>query len=199
MISSNETGSIKFKCNWLLSEPVDEKMILDLNRWRDILFDYKYIGVYPNGIGYGNISIRLSEKEFLITGTSTGHLDKLTNQHYSKVISYNFNENSLTCLGPIKASAESLTHAAIYEMDPDTQAIIHIHNKKMWDILLDKIPTTSANVEYGTPQMALEIKRLFHETNLIEKKILVMGDHEEGIIAFGKDLEEAGHLILAHQ
>jgi ribulose-5-phosphate 4-epimerase/fuculose-1-phosphate aldolase len=197
-MNHNETGSIKFNCNWTQTEPVDEKTIIEINRWRNLMFTHKLIGVYPNGIGYGNISIRLSEKEFLITGTSTGHLETLTNQHYAIVTSYNFAENSVTCKGPVRASAESLTHAAVYEMDPGVQAIIHIHNKKMWDELLDKVPTTSPTVEYGTPQMALEIKRLFNTTDLIEQKILVMAGHEEGVISFGKDLEEAGEIILRH-
>ena len=197
-MNHNETGSIKFNCNWITAEPVDEKSILEINRWRNMLFNHKLIGVYPNGIGYGNISIRLADREFLISGTSTGHLETLTNQHYSKVIAYNFAENSVTCEGPVKASAESLTHAAVYEMDPEVQAIIHIHNKQMWDELLDRVPTTSSSVEYGTPQMALEIKRLFNSTNLIEQKILVMAGHEEGAISFGKDLEEAGDIILRH-
>jgi L-ribulose-5-phosphate 4-epimerase len=197
-MNSNETGSIKFHCTLIEAEPVDKESIIEITRWRDILFNHKLIGVYPNGIGYGNISIRLNEKEFLISGTSTGHLETLTNKHYSTVIAYSFPENTLTCVGPIKASAESLTHAAVYEMDPNAQAIIHIHNKRMWNDLLDKVPTTSASVEYGTPQMASEIKRLFHTTNLIEQKILVMAGHEEGVISFGKNLKEAGDLIFRY-
>src|ERR1035437_4719757 len=143
MINFNETGSIKFQCNWIQSEPIEEEIIAKINHWRNILFNNKLIGVYPNGVGYGNISIRLTENEFLISGTSTGHLENLTNKHYSRVIDYNFERNALTCKGPIKASAESLTHAAIYEMDQKIQAIIHIHNKQMWNKLLNKIPTTS--------------------------------------------------------
>lgn len=196
MTNLNETGSIKFHCNWIQSAPIDKNSISEINHWRKILFNHHLIGVYPNGIGYGNISIRRNEKEFLISGTSTGHLESLTNDHYSTVIDYNFAENTLTCKGPIKASAESLTHAAIYEMDPTAQAIIHIHNKPMWDKLLNKVPTTSANVEYGTPEMALEIKKLFNTTNLMDQKILVMAGHEEGVISFGKNLKEAGDLIL---
>jgi ribulose-5-phosphate 4-epimerase/fuculose-1-phosphate aldolase len=196
MVNFNETGSIKFQCKWIQADPVAEEIITEINHWRNTLFNNKLIGVYPNGIGYGNISIRLTKMEFLISGTSTGHLETLTNNHYSTVINYNFEENTLTCRGPIKASAESLTHAAVYEMDPTIQAIIHIHNKPIWEKLLNKIPTTAAEVEYGTPQMALEIGRLFNTTDLLEKKILVMGGHEEGIISFGKDLTEAGNLIL---
>jgi L-ribulose-5-phosphate 4-epimerase len=195
-MNSQETGSIKFICNWIQSEPVNIETIIEINRWRNILFKHKLIGVYSNGIGYGNISIRLDHNEFLISGTSTGHLETLTNQHYSKVISYNFSENTLACIGPVKASAESLTHAAVYEMDPGINAIIHVHSKQIWDELIHKVPTTSMDVEYGTPQMALEIKRLFKTTDVLDKKILVMGGHEEGIITFGKDLEDAGALIL---
>jgi len=44
--------------------------------------------------------------------------------------------------------------------------------------------------------MALEIKSLFKTTDVLDKKLLVMGGHEEGIITFGKDLEDAGALIL---
>ena len=195
-MNSQETGSIKFTCNWIQADPIEVEMIIEINRWRNILFKHKLIGVYPNGIGYGNISIRLDNNEFLISGTSTGHLETLTNQHYSKVISYNFLENSLTCSGPIKASAESMTHAAVYEMDPSIKAIIHVHSKQIWDELIHKVPTTSMDIEYGTPQMALEIKSLFKTTDVMNKKLLVMGGHEEGIITFGKDLEEAGILIL---
>lgn len=195
-MNSQETGSIKFNCNWIQSEPVNIETIVEINHWRSNLFNHKLIGVYPNGVGYGNISIRLNQKEFLISGTSTGHLETLTNQHYSKVISYNFSANALTCSGPVKASAESLTHAAVYEMDPGINAIIHVHSKHVWDKLIHKVPTTSIDVEYGTPQMALEIKSLFKTTDVMGKKLLVMGGHEEGIITFGKDLEEAGILIL---
>ena len=44
--------------------------------------------------------------------------------------------------------------------------------------------------------MANEIKRLFDETALNKEKILVMGGHREGIISFGKDLEEAGSILI---
>ena len=44
--------------------------------------------------------------------------------------------------------------------------------------------------------MAKEIQRLFRETDVKEKKILVMAGHKEGIISFGKDLDEAGKIML---
>jgi L-ribulose-5-phosphate 4-epimerase len=194
----DEKGYIKFNCQSIKDKPVDKKLIEQLNVWRNKLYHLKLVGAYPNGIGFGNISIRLDGKNFLITGSATGNHQYLTNKHYTIVTSYNFAENTLTCNGPIQASSESLTHAAVYEANKDINAVIHIHSKSLWNRLLQIIPTTSPTVEYGTPQMAMEIHRLFKETNLNSKKILVMAGHEEGIISFGKDLEEAGNLILSY-
>ena len=58
------------------------------------------------------------------------------------------------------------------------------------------MPTTKKEIEYGTPAMANEMIRLFDETDLRNKKVLVMAGHEEGIISFGENLEEAGNLLL---
>ncbi len=191
----NETGYIKFNCNWINEKPLDNKLIENLNVWRNKLFDLGFIGLNNDGIGYGNISVRFLENQFIITGSATGKFLKLTNEHYTKVLDYNLGKNSLTAIGPIIASSESLTHAVIYEYDQSANAVIHIHNMDLWKKLLNKVPTTNKNVEYGTPDMANEILRLFKETDLLEKKILVMEGHEEGIVTFGKNLEEAGEII----
>jgi hypothetical protein len=44
--------------------------------------------------------------------------------------------------------------------------------------------------------MAFAVKKLAAEIKDIEEKIIVMGGHREGILAFGKDLEEATTQIL---
>ena len=51
---------------------------------------------------------------------------------------------------------------------------------------------------YGTPQMALEIKRLAEECFLRDHGILVMAGHDDGIITFGKNLAEAYAILLLH-
>ncbi len=191
-----ETGVIKFNCNWIKEKPLNPDLIVELNFWRAKMFDLGFIGVYENGIGYGNMSIRFQGSQFIITGSATGKLNMLTNEHYTKVVEYDLEKNSLTAIGPIIASSESLTHAVIYEYDNNINAVIHIHNMDLWEKLMHKVPTTKKSVEYGTPAMAKEIIRLFDETNLKSQKTLVMAGHEEGIISFGKDLNEAGDLIL---
>ncbi|MGZ3851376.1 MAG: hypothetical protein ACXVBX_01215, partial [Flavisolibacter sp.] len=77
-----------------------------------------------------------------------------------------------------------------------TNAVIHIHSLDLWKRLMDQVPTSRENISYGTTEMANEIKRLFDETELSKEKIMVMKGHREGIISFGKDLDEAGNILL---
>ena len=191
-----DEGYIKFNCNWIPSNDVPLDKVALLNVWREIMYNKGFIGVYPDGIGFGNISMRCNEKTFLISGSATGGLPTLSESHYSLVTNYDLSSNSVTCVGPLKASSESLTHALIYECSATTNAVIHIHNLNLWSRLLHHAPTSSENITYGTPGMANEIKRLFDETALSKEKIIVMGGHREGIISFGKDLEEAGSILL---
>ena len=191
-----DEGYIKFNCNWIPSNDVPLDKVALLNVWREIMYNKGFIGVYPDGIGFGNISMRCNGKTFLVSGTATGGLPTLSESHYSLVTNYDLSSNSVTCVGPLKASSESLTHALIYECSAATNAVIHIHNLNLWNSFLHHAPTSSDNISYGTPGMANEIRRLFEETALSKEKIMVMGGHREGIISFGKDLEEAGSILL---
>ena len=104
---------------------------------------------------------------------------------------YDFATNWLQCEGLTVASSESLTHAAVYESDPTTCAVIHCHDMKLWTALLHKVPTTPEKVEYGTPEMAYAVRGLFDNTDVLKKKIFVMAGHEGGVVAFGRDLRSA--------
>lgn len=191
-----DDGYIKFNCNWIKDKAVSPYKIAEINSWRNRLFKLGLIGVYENGIGFGNISIRYGEHKFLITGSATGGIELLNENHYVVVNEYNLKQNSLGCTGPIKASSESLSHAVIYECSQKTNAVIHIHNLELWQQLLNTLPTTNPIVPYGTPEMAEEIKQLFKETNVLQQKVIVMGGHKEGIITFGETMEEAGEILL---
>lgn len=192
-----DEGYIKFNCNWIKADPIPFHRLREINEWRDKLYHLGLIGVLDNGVGFGNISIRSEGNAFIITGSGTGSLDKLTGEHYVLVNDYDVAQNSLTCTGPIKASSESLSHAMIYECLPETNAVIHIHNMDMWQRLMDQIPTTDKNFDFGTPEMANEIKKIVRELG-DKERILVMGGHEGGIIAFGKTLDEAGNILLKY-
>ena len=191
-----EEGVIKFNCTWIKEAPLDFALIKELNEWRNKLYNESLIGVNKDGIGYGNISIRYKQNSFIISGSSTGKLKELTNEHYTRVTEYNIDKNSLTTVGPIIASSESLTHAMIYECEKHINAVLHVHHFKLWKKLLNIIPSTDKDVEYGTPAMAGEIVRLFKESNLAEYKIFAMAGHEEGVVSFGKNLNEAGQVLF---
>ncbi len=190
-----DEGVIKFQCNWINSPlPVDVPDALMF--WRDKMHQLGLIGVYEeNNIGYGNISIRLKEG-MLISGTQTGNLTNLLPAGYSLVSNHDLEQNHLSCIGQVKASAESITHLSFYESSLEIGAVIHVHNTEMWNRLLDKVPTSKPDVPYGTPEMANEIKRLFKETPISREKIMVMGGHQDGVISFGQDLNEAANVIL---
>jgi L-ribulose-5-phosphate 4-epimerase len=189
-------GYIKFDCH--LSEGTnglsDENFHL-LNKWRDKLFQEGLIGCYPGDIGFGNISIRFGEG-FIITGTATGCKKKLMKDDYVRVDRYNILKNEIHCTGKIRASAESLTHAAVYEARPETVAVIHVHSVDLWEKYRGIMPTSSYSAEYGTPEIALAVKSLCSDVNIKTNDVIIMGGHKDGIIAFGNDLNTAGDKIL---
>ncbi|MEI7961785.1 MAG: class II aldolase/adducin family protein [archaeon] len=192
-------GYIKFNSVW---DNIQTTLFSDfskLNAWRQKLLNVGLIGVYPNGIGFGNLSCRVgTSKEFYITGSATGGLAKLSKNQYTKVIDFDFEKNWLSCAGGIIASSESLTHAAVYSCAPKVTAVFHAHNKVLWEYLLEKYPSTSKSAAYGTLKMAKEVFRLFRENIFSKHKIFAMAGHEEGVVAFGDSLEEAGNVLLEH-
>lgn len=192
-------GYIKFNCirtNKDISIP--SETFDELSVWRQKMFENGLIGVYPDGIGYGNISARAAVGGFYISGTATGSLAVLSQEHYALVNTWQTELNSLTCTGRINASAESLSHAAIYDSLSGAGAVIHIHHRQMWEKYINRVPTTPAAVWYGTPEMAFEIRKIVQNLNSKQDTILVMGGHEDGILAWGETLEEAGEIILKY-
>jgi ribulose-5-phosphate 4-epimerase/fuculose-1-phosphate aldolase len=139
---------------------------------------------------------RRREQNFYITGSATGGLPELTPTDCVRVVAYDFVRNWLRYEGATIPSLESLTHAAIYESVPTICAVIHCHDSVLWRTRLDRIPTTSKAIAYGTAEMAYEIMRLFKGTDLRNSKILVMAGHEGGIATFGKNLEDAFDVVM---
>ena len=194
---SAEEGYIKFKCN--LNESgfeFPDKLFESLEKWRGEMYNLGLIGMYDSGIGFGNISHRDgNSNRFIISGSATGKYRQLERKHYALVTAFNIEKNSLDCSGYIKASSESLSHAAVYKHLEVVNAVIHIHSKPLWEKYRFRLPTTGESVTYGTPEMAWEIARVISEHGLKEKGVIVMAGHEEGLISFGTDLENAGRLI----
>jgi ribulose-5-phosphate 4-epimerase/fuculose-1-phosphate aldolase len=188
---------IKFTCEHGVTGLSPFDGLAELNAYRRKLLQLRLIGVDSNGVGFGNLSIRDgTTNNFYITGSATGGLPKLTLANCARVVAYDFKKNWLRCVGAAIASSESLTHAAVYESDAKAGAVIHCHDSKLWTALLNRAPTSSKAVEYGTPEMAYEVLRLFNLTDVKSRKILVMAGHEGGIVSFGRDLEEAFAVLM---
>ncbi len=188
---------IKFSCDRIAAGIASFGWLAELNAYRRKLLDLGLIGVDPNGIGFGNLSVRDGATDnFYITGSATGGLHELTAANCAKVVASNFERNHVRYEGSALPSSESLTHAAIYESAATAGAIIHCHNADLWGALLNEAPTTSKAAEYGTLQLAYEIMQLFKRTDVQNRKIVVMAGHEGGILTFGKDLEKAFAVLM---
>ena len=193
-----DEGYTKYECEWQVAPAPPAAAIAELNACRNRLHDEGLIGYYPeHGVGFGNVSIREDESDaFIVSGTQTGHIAETDERHYARVVRCDTEANRVYCEGPVQASSEALTHAAIYALDPGIRAIVHVHDAGLWNALLDRIPTTSRDVAYGTPEMAYEFRRLYEETDFAEQGVAVMGGHEEGIVSFGENIEQAEQRIL---
>lgn len=187
-----DEGVIKFRCTWISRHPIYPHRIQEMIEVRNDLYAKGLIGVYPDGIGYGNVSVRINYAgRFVISGSQTGHVKKADASHFTMVTGYDIEGNAVVCEGPVQASSESLTHAVVYEAFPIAGAVIHVHDAQLWRKRLGQIPTTRREVPYGTPEMAREILRLAAQSNLGRERMAVMAGHEAGIMIFGRNLAAA--------
>jgi len=195
-----DEGYIKFNAEWSEGPPPSWHKIRALNEYRQVLYDHGLIGALPEGIGFGNISIRDEPtSRFLITGSATGNFRELGPEHFTTVTHYDFDANSLRCRGPVTASSESLTHAAFYTASRAIGAVIHVHHAGLWNTWIDRLPTTSIHVTYGTPEMAYEVIRLVREAQKSSrpgKPLVIMGGHQDGVLAYGPTLGQATSTLL---
>lgn len=191
-------GYIKYQCN--LSRNILEnypEMEL-INIYRRKLRKLKMVGVYPSGISYGNVSMRIDKFRFLITGTQTGSFDNLEACHFAIVNGWDIDKNILYCVGELNASSEALSHAAIYEVLTNCNAVIHVHHLQLWKQLLNKIPTIPESAEYGTPEIANAIANSILSNNAQTKGNIALAGHYEGLISYGETIESASTEILKY-
>ncbi len=191
--------------------------LAELNSWRKKLFSLDIIGcnIARYGACYGNVSMRYvvpgsgtfsfakpkGFRTFLISGTQTGKLEGLTEEHYARIYHYDIRRNTVYAEGPLEPSSEAMTHGAVYDLPLDLgiRCVYHVHSPQLWRNAGSLgIPETSNAVAYGTPEMAEEVTRLFLEKHLGPCSIFSMSGHEDGIVAFGSNAQEAGELVLKY-
>jgi len=161
-----------------------------LEALRSRLFALGLIGETIDGIGYGNISQREGEYDFYITATQTGKQSSLIADEYVWIERYDFELFTVFSKGLNKPSSEALSHAMIYEIHSDIQAVIHIHSKPLWQMMIDA-GALATTAEYGTAEMVHEIAELYRLRDPFQNNAFVMKGHEDGIITFGKTIADA--------
>ncbi|MEY4684473.1 MAG: hypothetical protein RLZ25_932 [Pseudomonadota bacterium] len=190
-------GVIKFKLNHQEAPLPQHPGFQELNAWRNLLFELGLTGQDParyGGLGFGNMSIRTVESQFIISGSQTGGIRTLGVNHYVWVTRANPLENAIESIGPIQPSSESMTHASAYAACSWIQCVLHVHHPGIW-IASESLglPSTSPDVAYGTPAMAAEIERLARGTG---GPVIAMKGHTDGLIAIGKNIQETGQALI---
>lgn len=194
-----DEGYVKYVSHWQAGPPPDADAIAVLNRWRKPLYDAGLVGHYDDlNVGFGNISVRVGTAGgFVITGTQTGHIENTGPEHFSLVTAADIDANTVHCAGPVQASSEALTHAALYALAPAIGAVVHVHDRDLWHAHKDNLPTTDASIPYGTPAMAHAFESLWASGAFRDSGIAVMAGHDEGLVSIGQTLEEAATRMLA--
>ena len=169
-----------------------------LFRWFKRCRERDLLGRDPQRYGghaYGNISARCGEG-FLISGTQTGGKMALSEDDLAYVEAFDPAANELRSRGPARPSSEAMTHGEIYRALPAVAAVIHVHTPVIWTQAARLgLPATPPDAEYGTPEMAAAVARLLEARP--EAGVISMAGHEDGIIAYGMDLDAAGDRLLA--
>ncbi|MDH7484061.1 MAG: class II aldolase/adducin family protein, partial [Spirochaetales bacterium] len=211
-------GIIKFACHWqqcALYQCECAHAVLDV---RNRLWDRGLVGAAADGTGFGNVSSVVSRNEarelapdlvervqsryhagqryFLVTGSQTGREAVLDISGLSLVLEWNLAANELACAGPVRASSESLTHAALYEAESRIGGVVHVHAPWYWAHWPENAPRTAADVSYGTPAMGYEIQRIWRETGAAVSGAVCMGGHRDGLLAWGETVEQALETLL---
>lgn len=192
-----QEGVIKY---WLdhAQQPISPALPLTgINAWRTLLYRLGLIGQrldkYDN-LGFGNISQRLApgSSQFIISGTQTGHIEHLKPEHYCLVVKAEPEKNRVQSQGLCKPSSEALTHAGVYAQNPAIQAVIHVHSPEIWrhtEAL--SLPHTTADIPYGTVEMAMAVEQLFQSGDLQRTSLFTLLGHEDGVVSFGNTLQAA--------
>ena len=60
------------------------------------------------------------------------------------------------------------------------------------------VPHISAKIPYGTVDMAVAVERLFQTGHLDNIALFTMLGHEDGVVAFGGNLQEAAEELIKY-
>jgi hypothetical protein len=191
-----DEGVIKFQLQFTPGSLPDGLSLAELIAWQRIMQGLGLLGRDPDhygGLAYGNLSLRIEGNGFVISASQCADQPLPTLDHYSQVTAWDCNANRIVASGPARPSSESLTHAALYDADPAIGCIVHGHSPHIWQHRYTMgLASTAEQVAYGTPEMAIEMGRLYRDRGFRGCGVLAMGGHQDGVVSFGRDADEAG-------
>ena len=199
-----QEGVIKYQLEHT-QEPISAKLSLcEINSWRTIIFRLDLIGQDPErygNLGFGNISQRLKTEssQFIISGSQTGYIEHLRPENYCLVVEADPRKNRIQSCGLCKPSSEAMTHGSIYAQDSNIQAVVHVHSPEIWNNTVTlNLPHIAADIAYGTVEMAIAVKQLFQSGNLQQSSLFTMLGHEDGVVSFGRNIQEAAWELIKY-
>jgi ribulose-5-phosphate 4-epimerase/fuculose-1-phosphate aldolase len=204
MSNPQQEGVIQYSCHLhrkKLHWP--EPLLEELNHWRSKMLTSGWIGQNPQryqGLGFGNLSLRQATPEhphaFIITASQTGHLHWLDKDAWPWVVTADIAHNRVEAQGSQQPSSEALSHAALYQANPEIQAVIHGHAPELWNLATKQsLACTPESIPYGSPAMAEAIRQQAEPSS----GLVVMLGHQDGILAWGRNLAEAAEKLYALQ
>lgn len=143
---------------------------------------------------YGNMSVRIDEDRFVITGRNVnkGDLnekDLVLINRYESCSSEDSVVGKVHYSGCIKPSIDAAIHYRIYKLRPEVKAILHIHT----NLSFEGIPTTDYNYPCGCYEEANALAMLVDGDHSAE--IYQMVDH--GLLILGDSLEDCENKLYA--
>lgn len=191
-----DDGYIKYRSERRDGTVAPSASLDELNCARTSLFDLNLIGVYPNGVGFGNLSVRTQGRLFVVTASATGGMRTLSNEHYCLVEEFSTIENRVRSVGHLPASSEAMTHGAIYAAHAAVQCVMHVHSRTLFDHWMSSGKlSTQADIPYGTPAMAQAVSALVVAQPGLPV-LFAMAGHDEGMVAYGADVATPLNLLL---
>ena len=143
---------------------------------------------------WGNISARVSDTQYVITPSGRAY-DTLTKED---IVLVNIADGSYN--GEVKPSGEKGVHAAVYELCPEMNFVIHTHQNyaSALSVLAKEIPVEASNslgsiipcAGYGMYATELLVNNVKEQVRTHkDSKAVLMKYH--GALCYGKDYDEA--------
>lgn len=185
-------SGVKFRTILKDAEPPSDDRLGELRYWCKTFHEKNLSPPYPGG-SYGNLSFRINpgDNTFIITGTSIGLKDNLTDDCFVKVTACDLEKKIIYAEGKRCPSSESMLHYSIYNARPYVQAIFHGHAKEFPSNPNSLNFSETATVEpYGSSELVKSVLDI-----LAYQNFFIIKNH--GFVSLGNTMQETGERCLA--